>query len=719
MAGGLVDMECQGVQHLLGRYFEGLLPAKGRRGVADHLATCANCLSKLQDLHRASALANPMVTREPPASLWTKLLAAGLSLDKSTLAQPFDGAHRNDVPAALRADLRGSGPVVFPQGQVARGAWEFGRLNELLARQEDKLIQAIADRAYTKLSAALPRKDIVLVCFSRPMHQCGMRLANKLFATGRRNVHVVMADDYYRPTLYCRPDELRGQFVAVFVDVVHSGNLLDRLCKVCLASAPRRVVALVVIDQNPERIGFTRRYGLWIERREERIGLAAWRASKRESTEPRYFDPDSGRAYASRELPAEIADPERALETIERDLKAVEPLLPYIEETKALQANRSLYGVCYPWVLDLMPLLDHSGAKKNLLGCAKEHLRDLAEAGNSVAIVYPVERHQRAGRWAKEIGKAMGWPVVAVGWRDQRHYRSPTPKQRWRLSRYTRLVIVDAAIRSGKTLQSLVECLRPKSGKARREIHAFYAWNGLFEKQQTELEGRLRVHIRSLFRLPFGPPINAAGKLWRARLKETLASLREFEGMKDAPPWVPLVREFCTRQLKQSGRRRQQGAYKNLLGELRRALEEANDGEHSRLSDIWKDGKRTRVARLDVEAARHDPSLRNVLYGGVANHVCPSLRESAALALAVMDDYSWLTKDWMAVQHKLLTQGSKPWQFLASIGYWIKQKNEPGLIVRVREAVQEFEQSQRRGKLFLEPGLESACGALQALLSEP
>jgi hypothetical protein len=714
-------MDCHAVEELLSGYYDGLLPSKDRRSVAEHLTTCPHCQGRLRQMHRVSALANSLAAREASASLSQKLLAAGLPLQADAFAHSLANVRGKDLPELLRTHLRGDGPVVFPGGEVAPGAWEFGRLDTITPDEADEIIETIMNRARTKLAPVLPRKDtdIVLVCFSRPMHQCGMRLAKTLHQAEQRNVAVVMADDYYRPTLCCSPKELAGQFVVVLVDVVHSGALLNELCEVCLSCAPCHVIGLPVIDQSPERVGITRRYPLWTEVREDRVPLEKFSSENRSRyTSLRFFDPDTGLARTTSELPREIANPKEAQETIERDLRGIRPLLPYIEETSALQPNRWLYGVCYPWVLDLISLLNHSEARVELLRRARECLADLQHPAKKTIIVYPRERHQRAGRWGKDVSMEFGWPVLSVGWKDQPYFRKLTTKQRLRLTHYERVIVVDAAIRTGKTLQSLVNCLRALPQSTCQEIQAFYAINGLFEEQQDELEGRLRIGIRSLFRMPFGSPIDPAGKRWRLRLQQTLKTLPTFATPSEEPEWGRLIREFCNRQLQQLGRPPRQDAPQDVLGNLRRALQVAHEGNRSPLHDIWAQGKRSKVTGLDIEVARRDPSIRNVLHGAVGNHVSPSLRECAALALGVVDDYSWFTKDWMGVQHELLTHGDRPWQFLACIAYWIKQKQEPATTARARQAVEDFRRSMQRGKLFLEPEIESRCGALLTLLTE-
>ena len=111
---------------------------------------------------------------------------------------------------------------------------------------------------------------------------------------------------------------------------------------------------------------------------------------------------------------------------------------------------------------------------------AAERLADLS-GREPWCIVFPAERHQRAGAWAHLLAETLRWPVVGVGLRNRSHYRPLTRDQRQELGRCPRLLIVDAAIRSGKTLQSLVGVLRSERGLAVKELAAFYAFDGLFD----------------------------------------------------------------------------------------------------------------------------------------------------------------------------------------------------------------------------------------------
>src|SRR6266702_3741254 len=130
-------MKCQDVRELLPNYYDWLLCAKDRHAVAEHLGTCKECAKLHLQLHQVSALANPVSVREAPASLSEKLLAAGLPLDSEAFAKALAHARGKMVPDILRDNLRGSGQVVFPGGEIANRDWEFGRLEALPSHTSD------------------------------------------------------------------------------------------------------------------------------------------------------------------------------------------------------------------------------------------------------------------------------------------------------------------------------------------------------------------------------------------------------------------------------------------------------------------------------------------------------------------------------------------------------------------------------------------------------
>lgn len=590
------------------------------------------------------------------------------------------------VPELLRKNLRTTGPVVFPGDELSEGAWEFGRLGELDWDVAERICNTIAGRAWQKLRSVLSHERIVLVCFSDPMHRCGKRLATKMVEGGFGDVHVVMADDFFAPKLWCDPSELHSGQVVVLVDVVHSGGLLSRLYSVCREAGPAGIIGVAVIDQSRGTAQRGSLCSLWHDAREERVPSASSTKS-----EPRFFDPAAARAH--RRLPKEVADPAMARATVEQHLKEINPIVPYIAATGALRRDAQIGGVCYPWAVDLLRLLKNDDARGEFAARALASLRDLSKLGQW-CLVYPASRFKRAGAWAELIAQVFGWPIVKVGFESCNHYRPLTADQRRALAKCRRAVIVDAAIRTGKTLQSLISLLRGGPVPAVSDVKAFYAFDGLFQEAREKLEREVKVEVRSLFRVPLGAPTEPLGRHCRRRLSETLAEITESND-DEALRWARAVREYCLKKLEPTARPIKMAPSRDVRIDLRLAIDEGLRGTQARLEQACDPPRPSLVKHLDVPFALREPRTRNVLHGFLCNSMPPEFIEWCALALATQRDYDWLDRDWLVLHKRFFTNSaSERWQFLTCIGYWIRQEGNVKQMERIRGAVEEFRRTE-------------------------
>lgn len=221
-------MHCRQVKPLLSRYCDNELPARLRQRVSNHLGQCLRCRDILQGYETCWGY----VSDYRPAP-WSPLL------DMS-----FDDVLELDC---LRRAFRSEGPVLFPDGTVAGRAWEFGRLDWLPWPQAKHIIESVAERAFKVVTPLLTRRDVTIVCFSPPMLRFGAGLAINLRQAGKR-FHLRGARNFFDPVLE-RPTELRDQTVIVFVDVAHSGSLLERINRVCRQAGARDIVNLAIINQ--------------------------------------------------------------------------------------------------------------------------------------------------------------------------------------------------------------------------------------------------------------------------------------------------------------------------------------------------------------------------------------------------------------------------------------------------------------------------------------
>jgi len=626
-----------------------------------------------------------------------------------------------EIPSILRENLRSTGPVVFPDGEVADGAWEFGRMTKLRETVADSINAVICDRAWDRLRPGLPRRGVVIVCFSQPMHKCGKRLAAKLDAAGTEDIHVVMADGFFEPKLWCDPKELHRRHVIVLVDVIHTGGLLRRLFELCRKTGPHDLMGVAVIDQSvaARNVGHPL-LGLWQEKPEKRT-----RYHGSPGTHVRFFDPVAALSLPQDELPSEVADSKNARLTIERLLTDIAPLLPYIESTGALKQDAEIGGAHYPWAIDLLCLLGDERARNELASRALSALEPLAARG-PWCLVYHAARHQRAGAWATLIAKVFGWPIVKVGHKSCAHFQPIEKAQHRALTKSPRMLVVDAAIRTGKTLNSLVALIRRARLPADGEIASFYAFDGLFDEQRGDLQQNLRVDVHSLFRLPLGAPTEPVGRHCRQRLKGTLEELDDPKSREHAL-WADPVRAYCRKKLVQVGRPPRHTPKLNVEWSLRRALDEGQRGSEARLEHACDPPRPSLLKQLDMSYALREPRTRNVLHGFLCNSMPPDFIEWCAIALATLGDYEWLDHDWLVLHKWFFTDSlSSRWLFLACVTYWLRREGRSEQVDRVRNAIVTFRQSQTSEQLALFPDLIEAtlpdrlserCHALLSVLS--
>jgi hypothetical protein len=649
-----------------------------------------------------------------------KLRCNGIGADAGS--QPDTTRAEDAVPQLLRTHLRTTGLVVFPGShpgsQVGQGAWEFGRLRTLPEHLAEEISETVADRAWGLLRAMMPRERIVIVCFSESMHRCGKRLASKMVRARAEDVHVVMADDFHAPKLWCDPGELYERHIVVLVDVVHSGSLLRRLFAICRQGAPRDLLGVAIINQSgTDHHGGDRLVSLWQEEREDRRPY-----DPRHGRDVRFFDPATAVSYD--ELPAEVADPERARVTIEHHLAAIAPLLPYIKATGALKQDVQIGGVYYPWAVDLLSLLRDDDARVELASRALRALADLASRG-TWCLVYPATKHKRAGAWAELIATMFRWPVLKVGRRSCAHYHQPlTPAQQRALAKWPRALVVDAAIRTGTSLRSLVEVIRTAELPKVKEIGTLYAFDGLFTEQRTELEASLGVEVRSLFKLPFGAPTEPVGRHCRERLKDTLGELNGPKCREHAL-WADPVRMYCRKKLKRPRRLPKRTSRSgDVEHSVRRAFDEGQRGAPARLEHACNEPSSSLVRNLDVTFALQEPRTRNVLRGFLCNSMPAPFIEWCAMALATQDDYDWFDTDWLLLHRRFFTDAvSSRWLFLACVSYWLRSRGTEEQLQRAQRALESLRRSHapEQPSLFPEPTpradpLTARCEALLSVL---
>jgi adenine/guanine phosphoribosyltransferase-like PRPP-binding protein len=717
MNGHGVLLNCEQADELLSAFYDDELPEAKRAEVARHLKVCETCERTLDKFRELSKIfATPPLDPRPPRS---EKMAAKIPSRNGYPSHGEAAAPRllEEVPPFLRESLHTDGPTLFPGAGVAPGAWEFGLLNDLPPGQAQPLINAIAERAYEKLQPIMTAEDPVIVCFGAPVHRCGMRLARIIAEKHGSEPHVVMADGYSNPTLECDPSELKNKRVIVFVDIVRTGGSIERLGRLCQESQAREVFGLAIIDQAYQDPPHTPRYALWTEARKKRIRFEDFKARGDDALASlRYFDPETCRATA--DLPAEVATPEAACQTVKECLEALQPLQPFIEKTDAMRTDTRIQGVFYPSAIDTLCLLRDPEARRELISRAAAGLRDLQSAG-PWCIVYPAARHQRAGALAEALHAELGWPIVEVGRKNQKHFHGLTADQAEKLATHGRVVVVDAMFRTGKTLQSLVHVLKKRKIPLVKEIVAFYLFDGSWGRTRESLQRELAVPIRSLFRLPLGQPTEPARDHWHRRLKDTLNTIKN-----DQAPWAEVLRHYCEVKLHRDSEGNRLPVFRpkkslgcNAEAEVRQAIEEGVVGPRERLKHARESGRGAMVKCLDVAALR-EPMMHNLVHATVCNSTPMPVVESLVLGLATQDDYGWLDYDWLILHRNLFADGgSERWRFLVCIAYWIKQRGDHEIISRVSTALKDFSSHVEPGSLFPDRTRQERCGLMSAALS--
>lgn len=681
-------------QRQFGIYPAGGRPSQRQDELTPHLESCGDGRETL-GLHNALRSMAAGLSPDnylPSQELLERLLAMGKMPVNQVSKDDFSDLHLSTVPDQLREALRYVGPVMFPggekspEGEVVEGCWEFGRLEELDVQHREPIVEAIAQEAYEKIGPDLEKHDkVFIVCFTHPVHLCGVRLARKLIEHDhpKENVHAVLATDAHEPDLRCRPGELENTRVIVMVDVIHTGGLLKQLCLACRKRAAREVVGLAIIDQADEQLELPR-YSLWFDFPERRTSYAQYINGSAPDTHS-FFDRDTSRVRRS--LPSGFQDTRTARETIGNRLGST--LARHVVRTGAVKRDARIGGQLYPWVIDILCLLKDPAARTELVQLAVKCLHDLATAGTCV--IYSQDKQGRAGVWAKHLAAALNLPLVPVGTHGKDALRV-TEEQRRELAKHTRAILVDAAIRTGKNLAVMMHLLRDAEGAPIQEVVPFYALNGLSPDRQEQLQREHRLTIQAVFDFPLSPPIKeTVGRYNRKRLAKTLDKLAGLAPAEEHQLWVAFLRQYCKRHMERPRNIHPGQNLKKAEADLQNAQAEGQHGPQVLLR--WEKPQRPHpgvLKRLDVEHLLIDPTIRNILYGFVYNSMPPSVIEWSALALASQNVYDWFTKDWLITHQEFFTRRRIHWEFLVGIAYWIKEHGDAGLIEEVRSALREF-----------------------------
>ena len=646
-----------------------------------HLDTCEKCLKRYYDF--ANCCEKQYSDSRTLASGQKELWDASHHAHAGQFFESKEsGLQNGNVPALIRDHLQIDGPVVFPNNEVATTSWQFGRLLQLGGDDEavQAIVDLIADKAGNVLRSRLNTRGVTLVCFGRAMHLCGVRLAAVLREYGIKDPHVILAHDYYSPTLVCDSKEIAKADVIVLVDVVHSGELLKRLITSCLRCCPLRVRGLALIDQSGEQLQTVEWFSLWREPREERIPLNTYVqvAPSVEQKCLRRFDPNDECAIEVKPFAPQACSTNNNLDT-PRQIDA--KLLACIHDTGALKRDYRIGNKLYPYVVNVLDLLKSPASQQYIVEQARERLSDLL--GQRVCLAYHAGRTRRAGRIANILGEYLSLPVVPIGSNGSSFALSDS--QFRRLACYDGVIIVDAAIRTGDTIAAITQAIDDKWLRKHTRFIAFCILDALSGRTRCSLAQELAVDIRSLFSLPLAPPTEQV-RHWtvnqKAIIRERLLSAGEFESVRrvlgnycDPPP---------ARRPKASPPR----SIEETSGLVNKAVSQVRtEYAVTSISEACRSNRPNLIRHLPLDEAVHDQRVQALLMGVVFNSMTPSFKESAVFALAAARKFEWMNLDWLRCNRSFFTAKSECWKSVAVVECQMKLEERKSELARFRDAL--------------------------------
>lgn len=627
-----------------------------------------------------------------------KELWSEVSLDAAPLPsrQPphINGQAGRGVPDVLRRHLHVEAPVVFGENELAFESWQFGRLLSNVGEASfpaSCLINVIVGSAKTFLIGRVDHRHLMLVCFGRAMHRCGVRLAAELEGDGFRQPHVVLAHDFYSPTIVCSPKEFVNADVIVLVDVVHSGSTLDRLMSLCIGKGPRRVRGLALVDQSERQSLRAEWFSLWSEPKEERTPLDLFiaGATDAELQQLRRFDPNEEVATAMNSRGSRTTLDVRSTRFF---IDAV--LLRHIHETGALKCDYRIGKKRYPYVVNVLDLVKKSVAARTfVMTRLATELADLA--GRNAALAFHAGRRMRAGHLAQIMGSELGLPVLAIG--SPGNTFSLTDQQLRELAGYDVVVIVDAAMRTGETIAAVTRAIDDKWLRKHTRFVALCVVDALSDTSQSALAMELGIEIRTLFKLPLAPPTEEV-RHWtrRQRLKifEQIATSGTFANV------AHVLAGYCA----PSHGRHSRVAKRDIESTealIQRAVERVQGQPRSAetIQSACDESKAHLIRHLSVNEVVHDRNTQELLLGVMFNSVKPSLKESAAFALALARNYEWMTLDWLRCNRAFLSSTCNSWKSIVVVECEMKLADRLTELARFGEAARQFrDQHLRRDK---------------------
>lgn len=653
-----------------------------------HMESCDRCRVAFDRYRSAEPDQSTTVASPPGIPGRMNGMSAAAENDRQRILPLFDklpsvcGAA---VPCLLRQHIRVAGPVLFPHGEVAFESWQLGRIEQMAKSHPglaEQISELIVERAYSALQPRLARKRVVLVCFGRTLHRMGTRLAARLVEQGYGHVHVVLAHDFYSPTLVCAPAELRDADVTVVIDVMHTGGLFERLFSACREYLPAHVRGVALIDQSDGAVLTEDVVSLWADGPELRIPIQRFRrtATAEQRCELTRFEPNDEYATGMEvDVPASGV-PVEASDVFDSD----DVFIDLVHRAGALRRDYRIGQKRYPYVINVLDLLRDPTCRESVLAKASNVLSDLGRS--SPCLVYHAARTARAGRVAKALSERLSWPVLALDAGDR------TPQCIRRLSQetagYGALVLVDAAVRTGDSLTAMTQVVDDLSLREGRQIVVFCVLDALAQRSRTELAESLDVEIRTLFRVPLAPPTERV-RDWmnsrKAAIRHAVLKSGNFRSLE------PVLESYVDQRGRRMGRTAPATSGETLAA-VQDAVREAREQKQATesISEACRLGKVSAIRHLPLDQVVHDRAVQSLLLGVMYNSMAPSFKESAVFALGAAGNYEWMTYDWLQCNRPFLSSPTQAWKSVLLLECEMKMDEQTSELGRFRDALERF-----------------------------
>lgn len=607
---------------------------------------------------------------------------------RGTSSQSF-----SPVPQVIRDLFRVEVPLLFPDGNVARSSWQFGRAVASGGQRQKEVQAALSlccDRLFDLILATFDSdlQNIMFVCFGETMHECGVGLATRVLSLTGKSPHVVLAHDYYEPKVVCDPQEFTDSKVVVLVDVIHSGSLVQRLFRLCTQFDPASVSAVSLISQIGNGCEEVPCLSVWTLEREVRDPLARFRAtaSERELKCLQTFDPNRSCAMDCDSLAGPTASKSRAVSSNDFVIEA--ELRDCIERTNAMKMDYRISGKLYSFAVNVLDLLKKDeDSRKFVLSRANQVLADIAlRASGSTCLAYHAGRASRAGYIAKLLGGNLGWPVMAMGRRNRAF--ALTDRQCRYFALFDNVVIVDSAIRTGDSIAALACAIGKEKVMAEPRVIGFVVFNSLSDGQLETLSSKLNIELRSAFRLPLAPPTKEI-RHWAALHKKEIGELLLKQC--DSAVVRDVLLDYCFPH-HNSAFVRSSFDSDILLSKLNEAI--SRGLERRTASDEVHNACMARspksIRHLEVDTVINDRMAQSMLNGIMFNSMKPQMKETAAIALAAADRFDWMTGDWLKVNEPFLSSPTSAWKCVVLIEQLMANKGRLKELKVFRDSVCEY-----------------------------